>query len=125
MNGIEKISARILADAEAEAAAIRGQAEEKAAQIAVICAGTGGKVYELSTEDADIMHDFYEKHLILLNYYNYIVHLFFQIHLNILFLIRLLVLLFHYLFLIRYTFFHFFLIIIFSTIYSNYCIIYI
>lgn len=35
---------------------------EKAAQIAVICAGTGGKVYELSTEDADIMHDFYEKH---------------------------------------------------------------
>ena len=30
MNGIEKISARILADAEAEAAAIRGQAEEKA-----------------------------------------------------------------------------------------------
>ena len=33
MNGIEKISARILADAEAEAAAIRGQAEEKAAQI--------------------------------------------------------------------------------------------
>ena len=34
MNGIEKISARILADAEAEAAAIRGQAEEKAAQIA-------------------------------------------------------------------------------------------
>ena len=31
MNGIEKISARILADAEAEAAAIRGQAEEKAA----------------------------------------------------------------------------------------------
>ena len=35
---------------------------EKAAQIAVICAGIGGKVYELSTEDADIMHDFYEKH---------------------------------------------------------------
>lgn len=35
---------------------------EKAAQIAVICAGTGGKVYELSTEDADVMHDFYEKH---------------------------------------------------------------
>ena len=34
MNGIEKISARILADAVAEAAAIRGQAEEKAAQIA-------------------------------------------------------------------------------------------
>ena len=34
MNGIEKISARIFADAEAEAAAIRGQAEEKAAQIA-------------------------------------------------------------------------------------------
>lgn len=33
MNGIEKISARILADAEAEAAAIRAQAEEKAAQI--------------------------------------------------------------------------------------------
>ena len=36
MNGIEKISARILADAEAEAAAIRGQAEEKAAQIAAV-----------------------------------------------------------------------------------------
>lgn len=35
---------------------------EKAAQIAVICAGTSGKVYELSTEDADVMHDFYEKH---------------------------------------------------------------
>ena len=34
MNGIEKISARILADAESEAAAIRAQAEEKAAQIA-------------------------------------------------------------------------------------------
>ena len=33
MNGIEKISARILADAEAEAAAIRAQADEKAAQI--------------------------------------------------------------------------------------------
>lgn len=33
MNGIEKISARILADAESEAAAIRAQAEEKAAQI--------------------------------------------------------------------------------------------
>ena len=28
----------------------------------MICAGTGGKVYELSTEDADVMHDFYEKH---------------------------------------------------------------
>lgn len=35
---------------------------EKAAQIAVICAGTGAKVYELSTEDASTMHDFYEKH---------------------------------------------------------------
>ena len=35
---------------------------EKAAQIAVICAGTGGKIYELSTEDAETMHDFYEKH---------------------------------------------------------------
>ena len=33
MNGIEKISARILADAETEAAAIRAQAGEKAAQI--------------------------------------------------------------------------------------------
>lgn len=33
MNGIDKISARILADAEAEAAAICAQAEEKAAQI--------------------------------------------------------------------------------------------
>ena len=33
MNGIEKISARILADAESEAAAIRAQAEEKAAQL--------------------------------------------------------------------------------------------
>lgn len=33
MNGIEKISARILADAESEAAAIRAQAEEKAALI--------------------------------------------------------------------------------------------
>ena len=35
---------------------------EKAAQIAVICAGTGNKVYELSCEDMDVMHDFYEKH---------------------------------------------------------------
>lgn len=35
---------------------------EKAAQIAVICAGTKGRVYELSTEDAEIMHDFYEQH---------------------------------------------------------------
>lgn len=35
---------------------------EKAAQIAVICAGTGNKVYELSTEDAGIMHNFYEQH---------------------------------------------------------------
>lgn len=35
---------------------------EKAAQIAVICAGTGNQVYELSTEDADLMHDFYERH---------------------------------------------------------------
>ena len=35
---------------------------EKAAQIAVICAGTGNKVYELSFEDVDVMHDFYEKH---------------------------------------------------------------
>lgn len=35
---------------------------EKAAQIAVICAGTDGKVYELSTEDAETMHDFYEQH---------------------------------------------------------------
>ena len=33
MNGIEKISARILADAETEAAAIRTQAGEKAAQL--------------------------------------------------------------------------------------------
>ena len=33
MNGIEKISARILADAESEAAAIRAQAGEKAAQL--------------------------------------------------------------------------------------------
>ena len=33
---------------------------EKAAQIAVICAGTGNKVYELSCEDVDVMHDFYE-----------------------------------------------------------------
>ena len=33
MNGIEKISARILADAETEAAAIRAQAGEKAAQL--------------------------------------------------------------------------------------------
>ena len=33
MNGLEKISARILADAETEAAAIRAQAGEKAAQI--------------------------------------------------------------------------------------------
>ena len=31
---------------------------EKAAQIAVICAGTGNKVYELSCEDVDVMHDF-------------------------------------------------------------------
>ena len=35
---------------------------EKAAQIAVICASTGAKAYELSAEDANIMHDFYEKH---------------------------------------------------------------
>ena len=35
---------------------------DKAAQIAVICAGTGNKVYELSCEDVDVMHDFYEKH---------------------------------------------------------------
>ena len=35
---------------------------EKAAQIAVICMGTGSKLYELSAEDADIMHDFYEEH---------------------------------------------------------------
>lgn len=35
MNGIEKISARILADAESEAAAIRAQAEEKAALLPV------------------------------------------------------------------------------------------
>lgn len=35
---------------------------EKAAQIVVICAGTGNKVYELSTEDADLMHEFYEQH---------------------------------------------------------------
>lgn len=34
----------------------------KGAQIAVICAGTGNKVYELSCEDVDVMHDFYEKH---------------------------------------------------------------
>lgn len=35
---------------------------EKAAQIAVICAGTGGKLYELNSEDAEVMHDFYERH---------------------------------------------------------------
>lgn len=35
---------------------------EKAAQIAVICMGTGSKLYELNAEDADIMHDFYERH---------------------------------------------------------------
>ena len=35
---------------------------EKAAQIAVICAGAKGRVYELSTEDAEVMHDFYEQH---------------------------------------------------------------
>ena len=34
---------------------------EKAAQIAIICQSCGGAV-ELSTEDAEIMHDFYEKH---------------------------------------------------------------
>ena len=35
---------------------------EKAAQIAVICMGTGGKMYELSTEDVEVMHTFYEEH---------------------------------------------------------------
>lgn len=35
---------------------------EKAAQITVICAGTGGRLYELSTEDAEVMHNFYEQH---------------------------------------------------------------
>ncbi len=35
---------------------------EKAAQIAVICMGTGRKMYELSTEDVDVMHKFYEEH---------------------------------------------------------------
>ena len=34
---------------------------EKATQIAIICQSCGGAV-ELSTEDAEIMHDFYEKH---------------------------------------------------------------
>lgn len=34
---------------------------EKAAQIAIICQSCGG-AFELSTEDAKIMHDFYEKH---------------------------------------------------------------
>ena len=34
---------------------------EKAAQIAIICQSCGGAV-ELSNEDAEIMHDFYEKH---------------------------------------------------------------
>ena len=41
---------------------VYGYPLEKAAQIAVICAGTGNKVYELSCEDVDVMHDFYEKH---------------------------------------------------------------
>ena len=34
---------------------------EKAAQIAIICQSCGGAI-ELSNEDAEIMHDFYEKH---------------------------------------------------------------
>lgn len=35
---------------------------EKAAQIAVICASCGGKVYELDEADAAAMHSFYEQH---------------------------------------------------------------
>ena len=35
---------------------------EKAAQIAVICASCGGKVYELDESDAAAMHSFYEQH---------------------------------------------------------------
>lgn len=35
---------------------------EKAARITVLCFGTGRKLYELTAEDADVMHDFYEKH---------------------------------------------------------------
>lgn len=35
---------------------------EKAAQIAVICASCGGKVYELDEGDAAAMHSFYEQH---------------------------------------------------------------
>lgn len=35
---------------------------EKAAQIAVICAGCGGKAYELDEADAAAMHSFYEQH---------------------------------------------------------------
>ena len=34
---------------------------EKAAQIAIICQGCGGAV-ELSNEDAEVMHSFYEEH---------------------------------------------------------------
>lgn len=35
---------------------------EKAAQIAVVCAGCGGKAYELDDADAAAMHSFYEEH---------------------------------------------------------------
>lgn len=44
-----------------EDALIVAEILEKAAQIAVICQSAGGAV-ELSAEDADIMHSFYEQH---------------------------------------------------------------
>lgn len=44
-----------------EDALIVAQVLEKAAQIAIICAGCGGAV-ELTDEDAAIMHSFYEQH---------------------------------------------------------------
>ena len=44
-----------------EDALIVSEILEKAAQIAIICQSCGGAV-ELSTEDAEIMHSFYEEH---------------------------------------------------------------
>ena len=44
-----------------EDALIVSEILEKAAQIAIICQSCGGAV-ELSNEDAEIMHNFYEEH---------------------------------------------------------------
>ena len=45
-----------------EDALIVAEVLEKAAQIAIICQSSGGKVYELDAEDSTIMHNFYEAH---------------------------------------------------------------